>query len=143
MKIVTEKNLLYLLLFVFVSLNVFLLYRPGGDSPRATRQMFNNVGATFENTSYDFDTLKRGHIAIANFCLQNNSKTPVEITNVFSGCGCTAVKWDTTIIKPEERRIIKLQYNTQLLGPFYKWANVSLKGNKEPVKLIIRGVVMK
>lgn len=141
MKIFTEKNILYFLLIIFTGLNVALLSKSSARAPEKSL-LSPKEEVVFESTSYDFDTLRKGNIAIANFCLQNNTKRPVYISKILSGCGCTAVQWNKQPIQPDERRIIKLQYDTRLLGPFYKWANVSIKGIKDPVLLVIRGVVV-
>ena len=48
---------------------------------------------SFNETTHDYGTIKKGSDGICVFTIKNTGKTPVLLTNVQASCGCTTPTW--------------------------------------------------
>ena len=100
----------------------------------------------FENTTYNFNTVKSGEKVECAFNFTNEGKSDLIIRKVKASCGCTATNPEKTVLKPGEGSKINATFNsTGREGKQYKSisvicndpsnANVSLtlEGNVEKV----------
>ncbi len=67
---------------------------------------------TFDETSFDFDTIQQGSKVTHEFSFTNAGKNPLIIVNGFGTCGCTVPEFPKEPIAPGEKKVIKVQYNS-------------------------------
>lgn len=68
--------------------------------------------ASFDQTEYDFGTVKEGDIVETTFKVTNTGKGDLIITNAGASCGCTVPKWPKEPIKPGATADIEVKFNT-------------------------------
>jgi len=61
--------------------------------------------------------------------------------NVGASCGCTVPDWPKDPILPGKTGVIKVTYNTAIIGVFNKSITVYSNAANNPVGLIIKGNV--
>lgn len=66
----------------------------------------------FEETTYDFGTIKQGEVVKYEFSFKNVGKTPLIITSATATCGCTVPEYPVQPIKPGESGVIKVVFNS-------------------------------
>jgi hypothetical protein len=104
----------------------------------------STAGATFkfETEEYNFGNVKQGEVVTYEFKFTNAGKEPLIITNATAPCGCTVPSYPKEPIKPGEKGVIKVSFNTAgKMGVQDKV--VTIKSNaKEGDKLIhVKGTV--
>lgn len=57
--------------------------------------------------------LMEGEVVQAQFILQNNSDKPLVIASTVTGCGCTAVKYDTAPIMPNKSTEFTITFDSK------------------------------
>lgn len=97
----------------------------------------------FDKTIYDFGTLEYGSEATYFFKFINVGKMPLVITKCEPSCGCTVADWSKEPIKKNEKGMIKVRYNTTIVGSFTKTIKVISNAQNSPVILTIQGKVKK
>jgi hypothetical protein len=98
---------------------------------------------SFDQTTYDYGTIKVNSDGTCEFKFKNKGNTPLVLTNVRSTCGCTVPQWPKQPIKKGKTGIIKVKYNTRIKGTFNKSIYVYSNGSPKPVILKITGTVVK
>ena len=78
----------------------------------------------------------------ATFELRNKGLRKLRISDVHPDCGCTQVDYPKKEIGANEKFTIRLTYDAQQLGHFYKQAAVVSNGSRTPVYLTMKGVVL-
>jgi len=104
-----------------------------------------NDNISFNETEHDFGVIgeKNGN-ATFDFVLTNNSSDPVVITNAVASCGCTKPVWTKEPIEKGKQGTIAVSYNpVGRIGVFDKTITVYLNNQSTPVKLKIKGTVVK
>lgn len=66
----------------------------------------------FENDTYDFSKIKEGEKITHVFEFVNSGKSPLIISDVQAGCGCTTPKFDKKPIKPGDKGSIEIGFNS-------------------------------
>jgi hypothetical protein len=66
----------------------------------------------FSNDTYDFEKIKEGEKIDHTFEFTNTGKSPLIISDVQAGCGCTTPKFDKKPIKPGEKGTIEVGFNS-------------------------------
>lgn len=97
----------------------------------------------FEKTLHDFGTMEYGSDATYNFEFMNAGKTPLIITKCEPSCGCTVADWTKDPINKKAKGMVKVRYNTTVVGPFAKTITVVSNAQNSPVILTIQGKVKK
>lgn len=99
---------------------------------------------SFENTTYNYGTIKPGAEGTRFFTVKNTGDKPLIISNVKASCGCTTPEFSQDPIMPGKTAKIKVGYNTALVGAFDKSIEVMsndpmngrmqifIKGNVDP-----------
>ncbi len=95
----------------------------------------------FKATTYDYGTIVEGGDGSCEFVFTNQGKSPLLLTNVHASCGCTAPEWTKAPISPGETGVIKVKYNTAILGAFRKTITVNSTAANAMVVLNISGTV--
>lgn len=80
---------------------------------------------------------------VASFELKNRSSRHVTINNVVLDCGCTSADYPRRPIAPGETFTLTLTYDARMLGHFVKQAAVYYSHSKDPLWLVMRGVVQR
>ena len=99
----------------------------------------------FDKTVHDFGkvTLKDGPQS-CTFTITNTGNEPLTIFAVISSCGCTDVSWTRESIAPGKTGTVTGTYsNDEGLYPFDKTLTVYMSAQDKPVKLHLKGVVLK
>ncbi len=95
----------------------------------------------FESITYNYGTIQQGSDGECEFKFTNKGKSPIILSNVSASCGCTTPDWPKAPVKPNETGIIKVKYNTAIIGHFSKTITVYSNAVNSPVVLIITGEV--
>ena len=75
-------------------------------------EIANAPSIIFENSKYDFGTIKQGEKASNNYIFSNKGKTDLVIRKIKTSCGCTASNPEKMIIKPGESSHITVTFNS-------------------------------
>lgn len=95
----------------------------------------------FETTSHDFGTVPFDGNGTYDFVFKNTGKEPLVLSNVHASCGCTSPEWPRQPIKKGEKAVIKVKYNTKIVGAFTKYVTVTSNAKTASVTLTIKGMV--
>lgn len=97
---------------------------------------------SFEETEYDFGTIKQGETVDHKFEFTNTGKTPLIIESATATCGCTAPDWTRTPVAPGEKGFVAVKFNsTGKMGQ--QQPTVTIRANTQPnfVKVAMKGNV--
>lgn len=95
----------------------------------------------FDATEHQFGIIERGGNGTFEFAFTNTGTEPLILSNVRSSCGCTVPSWPREPIPVGGKEVIKVKYNTNLLGQFSKTISVYSNAKDEPIILKIAGEV--
>jgi hypothetical protein len=101
----------------------------------------NAAEISFEKTTHDFGTLKKGSPVVYKFKYKNTGKEPLIIHNCRSGCGCTIPLCPKEPLKPGKTGYIEVHYDSMRVGHFTKEIMVFSNARNGVVTLIIKGVI--
>jgi hypothetical protein len=96
----------------------------------------------FEKLVHDYGTIQQGADGGSEFVFTNKGEKPLLLTNVRASCGCTAPVWPREPILPGEQGVIKVGYNTNLVGVFSKVISVNSNAANSMVTLTVKGTVL-
>jgi len=123
---------------------------PGTNTAVTTNVTTNTVSIaeadqmlTLKETEFDFGKIPQGKPVIHIFEVTNNSKTPLNISNVHASCGCTTPEWEKDkIVAPGQKTKITVGYNAAAEGPFTKFITVTYNDSQSK-QITIKGEVWK
>lgn len=97
----------------------------------------------FPETSHHFGTIAEGNGKVSyDFRFKNTGKSPLILTNVRAGCGCTVPTWSNAPIPPGAEGSIRVTFDPrQRPGAFIKSITVNSNAENPVVSLTIRGKV--
>ena len=101
----------------------------------------NDATISFIRQEHDFGSLKLKKQDSCTFEFSNSGKTALLINNVKTSCGCTVPEWTKKPVKPGTKGEIKIKYDADFPGTFYKTITVYFNGENSPVTLKIKGKV--
>ena len=78
----------------------------------------------------------------AQFEIKNKGLRHLTISDVKTDCGCTTVELPKKSLGPGEKFTLKLTYDARMLGHFQKQAAIYSNATKEPVYIMMKGVVV-
>ena len=98
----------------------------------------------FDETVYDFGKIKEeGGPYEHTFKFKNIGDTPLKLTRVKAGCGCTVASWSTGNILPGEKGFVKVVYDSNNRpGSFHKKIMVYSFDLEKPIELMVKGEVL-
>lgn len=96
---------------------------------------------TFTETVHDYGTIKKDSDGSYEFKFTNTGNEPLILSKPRSNCGCTVPEWPQEPIMPGQSNVIKVTYNTKILGPINKQVTVLSNASNSPVVLQIKGNV--
>jgi hypothetical protein len=97
----------------------------------------------FNETVHDYGTLEYGGDGTTIFKFKNTGKDPLVVTKVRTSCGCTSPSWSKEPVKKNKTGEITVKYNTRIPGRFTKTVTVYSNAPESPVRLKIKGEVVK
>lgn len=90
----------------------------------------------FKNDTYDFSKIKEGEKITHKFEFTNTGKSPLIISDVQAGCGCTTPKFDKKPINPGAQGSIEIGFNSSgQRGTQHKI--ITVYSNAEPKQLML------
>lgn len=98
----------------------------------------------FEKETHDFGQIKEGEKVTHSFQFKNSGKKPLIISDASASCGCTVPNYPQKPVKPGEKAIIDVAFDSDgKSGQFKK--SVTLLANTMPntKKIHIKGEVIK
>ena len=129
-------------LFSILLISVFVVSTSCSQSPDSLlRKNKDGPKIEFENQVHDFGTILQGGDGKYEFVFTNTGKEPLILNNVKSSCGCTKPEWSVEPVKRGEKAVVKVGYNTKLVGPFTKTITVFSNASNSTVTLTIKGAV--
>jgi hypothetical protein len=72
----------------------------------------NAPAMKFDKDTYNFGKIAQGDKVMHNFAFVNTGKTPLIISDATASCGCTKPEWPKEPIKPGDKGIIKVTFNS-------------------------------
>jgi hypothetical protein len=127
------KRLLSLVILFYLTMVVFNAH---------SQQSASRDSIIFEKIVHDYGTIERGSDGNCEFRFTNKGEKPLILTNVRASCGCTAPIWPREPILPGDSGVIKVGYNTNLMGGFSKVIAVFSNASNNQVTLTVRGNVV-
>ncbi len=132
---------------------VAALERNSGSTPTAVSQAEptsseNNDATefpvmTFEQTEYDFGSVKEGDIVDYTFKFTNTGNFPLIINKATATCGCTVPEWPKEPIAVGEKGEIKVKFNSKNRRNLQtKYVNINANTKPEVTRLKITGNVI-
>ncbi|TPE42738.1 DUF1573 domain-containing protein [Pontibacter mangrovi] len=97
---------------------------------------------SFEETEYDFGSIKQGESIEHTFMFTNTGKTPLIIESASATCGCTVPDWPKEPIAPGETGKVAVKFNsTGKMGQ--QQPTVTIRANTQPniVRVALKGNV--
>ena len=127
--------ILTLVLFTAFQLNAQTSNQPA-DNPNAPV-------ITFDKVVHDYGTIVQNSDGGCEFEFTNDGKEPLILSRPKSSCGCTVPTWPKQPILPGKSDAIKVTYSTNRVGPFNKTVTIYSNASNNPIKLQIKGKVVK
>lgn len=95
----------------------------------------------FEATVADLGRMKVGQDKRVEFRFTNVGTDPIVITKVVTTCGCTSPEWEKKPVMPGGESTIKVGFEAEEQGVFFKKLFVYYAGGKAPLEIAIKGEV--
>lgn len=90
-----------------------------------------------EKTQHHFGTIKEGSVVDVDIVLKNLGDKDLEIREVKSSCGCTAVVLSNRVLKPNEEGKLKIEFDsTNYSGTVTRTVTIYSNDSKHPVQVI-------
>jgi hypothetical protein len=98
----------------------------------------------FDDTKWNFGMVRESELVHMEFKFTNTGTEPIIITEVKTSCGCTKVDYPKTPIKPGEKGVIKVNFDTTgKLDRQDRTVDVISNAKGGPHQLRFKGVVLK
>jgi hypothetical protein len=104
-------------------------------------QVVKTDSIIFDKIAFDYGTIEQGSDGSCEFNFTNKGMVPLILNNVHASCGCTIPEWPKEPIEPGKKGVIKVKYNTNIIGSFSKSITVYSNAKNAQVVLLIRGNV--
>ena len=129
------KNLLFSAALGLISMTAFA-------QPEAMPVGGKGAMISVDKDAHDYGNIKQGANGTSEFTVTNTGDQPLIITNCQGSCGCTVPKCEKAPIKPGEKSVITVKYDTNRVGPINKSVTISSNAVNTPSKIVtIKGTV--
>ena len=96
----------------------------------------------FNEEEFNFGTIKQGEAVTHEFTFSNSGKEPLIISSAAGSCGCTVPQYPKEMIKPGEKAIIKVTFNSAgKMGMQDKTVTIQSNAKTNPKVIHIKGNV--
>ncbi|WP_395067240.1 DUF1573 domain-containing protein [Flavobacterium sp.] len=92
---------------VFISFSL-LVFSCGRNKPKD-----GYAEMSFEEIKYDFGKINEGQVVEKKFFFTNTSSNDLQIEDVSASCGCTVAEYPKGKVKPNEKAMIKVSFNSR------------------------------
>lgn len=130
-------------IFSFIIITIFALNLSAQEEIKTNKDTKDLPEIYFKETTHDYGTIKYGSDGECEFVFENTGKEPLILNNVRSSCGCTTPVWPKSPVKKGKEGVIKVKYNTHIVGPFSKTIRVYSNAKTSLVTLKITGKVVR
>lgn len=103
--------------------------------------VFSQAEIKFESNTLNFGTIEKGSDDTRTLSFKNVGDENLRIEKINSSCGCTVPEKPSGKIAPGESDEIKVQYDTERVGPIRKTITVYTNGSRGIVPIKIKGRV--
>ena len=134
-------NYKYAFIFLTTFVLVFLVTKYIRQSTYIHRWFSKQTNIHFSKRSIDFGTILSKKEAHAYFVFTNSGANDLTIENIDTRCGCTATDWPKTIVRPNQKDSILVQYDAEEEGFFLKEIYVFSNSETSHDLLSIKGTV--
>lgn len=102
----------------------------------------NSAVMAFQESEYDFGTIKEGEVVEHTFMFTNTGKAPLVIESASASCGCTAPDWTKTPVAPGEQGQVKVRFDSKNKAG-QQSPTVTIRANTEPniMRISMKGTV--
>lgn len=137
-----RNTVLYLALLVFA--NVSMAQTPVTDKaePLNVVAVASDLNYVWDNTEHSFGAIPQGEPVTHTFVITNTGKSPIALSGVRPGCGCTATDYSQDDIPPGGTGYVVATYNSAAAGPFTKSVTVQYVDGSTPTLLYLKGEVI-
>ncbi|MCX6278839.1 MAG: DUF1573 domain-containing protein [Bacteroidetes bacterium] len=91
----------------------------------------------FEETEHDFGRILEGETVSIDFSFTNSGKSDLLLAEASASCGCTIPSYPKAPIRPGEKGIVKVTFNSQGRRGF-QTKNIIVVSNTQPNTTILR-----
>ena len=102
----------------------------------------NSAYITFDSLTINYGKILQGDNGTVDFKFTNTGDRDLKINKVRSSCGCTIPKKPDSLIAPGVSDLIKVNYDTEIIGIINKTIIVNSNAANETVILKITGEVL-
>jgi len=126
------------------TINIFLIILLAATTSCSQQANKKAAEMTFKDELvFDFGKILEKSDGTTEFVFKNTGKKALIITNVKSSCGCTIPTYPIEPIAKNKTGVIAVKYDTKRIGVFTKTITVYSNSKNSPIKLIIKGEVIK
>ena len=127
---------IYLLFFLILVVFSCNRQKSATDRPVKSETLLPADALQFETESHDFGVLQAGEKTSFSFVFTNSGDQPIQIKNANPDCGCLSVRVDNKPIKPGERGMIEVIFDSA--GEFGRQLkNIEIEWNSKELKHLI------
>ncbi|MBD1398972.1 DUF1573 domain-containing protein [Pontibacter sp. JH31] len=115
---------------------------PNVVATNQTASAENAAVMSFQESEYDFGTIKQGEVVEHTFTFTNTGKTPLVIESASASCGCTAPDWTKAPVAPGEKGEVKVRFDSNGKAG-QQSPTVTIRANTEPniIRIAMKGNV--
>ena len=109
--------------------------------PESRRMEKNSTPLEFEPRVADLGVMNAGQSRQTEFRIRNTADKAAVIRDVSVSCGCTRVEWPRSPLMPGDEAVMRVNFNAEQGGVFFKKIFVFVAGCRQPVSVAIKGTV--
>lgn len=128
---------------IIIALSLFVAIQLTAQTSQEPIENPNAPVVTFDKFVHDYGTIIQNSDGGCEFKFTNDGKEPLILSRPRSSCGCTVPTWPKQPILPGKGDVIKVTYTTNRIGPFNKSVTIYSNASNNPIKLQIKGKVVK
>jgi len=91
----------------------------------------------FEETEHDFGRILEGETVSFDFSFTNTGKSDLLLAEVSTSCGCTVPSYPKAPIRPDEKGVVKVTFNSQGRRGF-QTKDIVVVSNTQPNSTVLR-----
>jgi len=134
-------NYKYAFIFLMTFVLVFAATKFIRRNTNIQKWLSRQTSIQFIQRSLDFGTIPSKKAAHAYFVFTSVGSNDLKIERIDTRCGCTVTDWPKTIIRPNQKDSILVQYDAVEQGFFLKEVYVFTNAETSPDLLSIKGTV--
>lgn len=127
---------------LFIALTFVLSLQLNAQDKKEVNTNPNAPVLVYDSNVIDYGDVAKGSDGIRYFNFSNGGKEPLIISNVRSSCGCTVPQYPKTPIGPGQDSQIKIEYDTDRVGPFRKTVTIYSNVVSGTVILTVKGRIL-